>query len=76
MGDRVRVRYTYNGIEEWEEFRDPLREIIQQDTGEEVWVETRSLPPIGMPPPLTAEGVKKLKGLSGVNVQELPEEED
>ncbi|RSM15162.1 hypothetical protein CDV31_005096 [Fusarium ambrosium] len=74
MGDRVQVRYTFTGIEEWDECREQLREIIQNDTGEEAWIETRSLPPIGMPPPLTAEAVQKLKGLAGVNVQDLSEE--
>ncbi|RSL67596.1 hypothetical protein CEP53_002948 [Fusarium sp. AF-6] len=64
MGDRVQVRYTFKGIEE----------TIQGNTGEEAWIETKSLPPIGMPPPLTAEAVQKLKGLSGVNVQDLSEE--
>ncbi|KAH7252908.1 hypothetical protein FSOLCH5_013763 [Fusarium solani] len=75
MADRVKVRYTYNSVEDFEQFNEQLREIIQQDTGEEAWIETRSLPPIGFSPPLSAEGVQKLKGLSGVRFEEIPDDE-
>ncbi|KAM0418973.1 hypothetical protein ACHAPT_012131 [Fusarium lateritium] len=71
MSDRVQVRYSYKGIEEYEDQRDSLRGIIQQDTGAEDWRETRSMPPIGFPPPLSPDSVKKLKDLDGVNIEEL-----
>ncbi|KAM6511996.1 hypothetical protein FALCPG4_016984 [Fusarium falciforme] len=75
MADRVKVRYTYHTLEDFEQFNKQLREIIQQDTGEEAWIETKSLPPIGFSPPLSAEGVQKLKGLSGVRIEEIPDYE-
>ncbi|KAJ3525335.1 hypothetical protein NM208_g11686 [Fusarium decemcellulare] len=71
MGDRVTIQYSFGSAEEWQESKGPLKEIIQQDTGAEVWVETRSMPPIGSPPPVTRETVEKLKALPGVNVTEL-----
>ncbi|KAF4987435.1 hypothetical protein FDECE_15425 [Fusarium decemcellulare] len=48
-----------------------MARIIQKDTGEDVWVENMSLPPIGYPPPLTTESIEKLKGLEGVTVDEI-----
>ncbi|KAH7125958.1 hypothetical protein EDB81DRAFT_889673 [Dactylonectria macrodidyma] len=75
MADRVKIRYSYKGIEEFEQFNNTLRQIIEEDTGHQNWIETRSLPPIGFPPPLLAESVEKLKKLSGVNVDELTEDD-
>ncbi|KAK7414930.1 hypothetical protein QQX98_006255 [Neonectria punicea] len=75
MAGRVRIRYSYKGIDEFEQFQGTLRQIITEDSGSENWIETRSLPPIGFPPPLSAESVEKLKGLDGVNVEELPEDD-
>ncbi|KAH7136864.1 hypothetical protein B0J13DRAFT_560166 [Dactylonectria estremocensis] len=74
MADRVRIRYTFKGIEQFEEFVEPLRKIIEEDSGQEQWIETRSLPPIGFPPPLSTEAVEKLKKLAGVNVEELQDD--
>ncbi|KAI6756155.1 hypothetical protein HG530_011891 [Fusarium avenaceum] len=61
----------FEGIEQWHEVQQQLRELIQKDTGEEYWIETRSLPPIGMPPPLTKECFEKVKKLGGVVVDEI-----
>ncbi|KAF4958726.1 hypothetical protein FSARC_10951 [Fusarium sarcochroum] len=70
----VRIRYCFSSIEEYESSNLSLREIIKADTGEEFWIETRSLPPIGYPPPLHAESVGKLKGLEGVQIAELKDD--
>ncbi|KPM44557.1 hypothetical protein AK830_g2031 [Neonectria ditissima] len=74
MADRVRIRYSYAGIDEFEAVQGTLREIIQEDTGSENWIETRSLPPMGIPPPLSAEAVGKLKSLQGLVVEEINDE--
>ncbi|KAH7263689.1 hypothetical protein BKA59DRAFT_541089 [Fusarium tricinctum] len=71
MSDKIRIRYNFRGIEAWEVYQQQLRELIQQDTGEEYWIETKSLPPIGIPPPVTKECLEKIKKLEGVVVNEI-----
>ncbi|KAJ3539376.1 hypothetical protein NM208_g5517 [Fusarium decemcellulare] len=71
MTDRKKIRYFYRGVEEYEKQEGQVKEIIQKDTGEHVWMENMSLPPIGYPPPLTTESIEKLKGLEGVMVDEV-----
>ncbi|KAH6884111.1 hypothetical protein B0T10DRAFT_579446 [Thelonectria olida] len=75
MADRVRIRYTFKGIDEYDGLNEVLRQIIQQDTGADFWLETPSMPPMGFPPPLSTEGVDRLKSLEGVNVEKLPQDD-
>ncbi|KAM0244700.1 hypothetical protein ACHAP5_006043 [Fusarium lateritium] len=74
MSDTVKIRYRYESIEQWEAVQEQLRELIKQDTGEEFWIETKSLPPFGMPPPVTKDCVEKLRQLDGVVVDEVDED--
>ncbi|KAF4455282.1 putative succinyl-CoA:3-ketoacid-coenzyme A transferase, mitochondrial precursor [Fusarium austroafricanum] len=69
MADRKAVRIAYQGIEAWEISRDKVRELIADDTGADIWPETKSLPPFGMPPsPLSQECIQKLRALEGVTI--------
>ncbi|KAE8356081.1 hypothetical protein BDV28DRAFT_145580 [Aspergillus coremiiformis] len=68
MSDRKRISYTYRGIEAYEEHDKTVTEIIKEDTGVENWPVTTSMPPRGIPPPLTTEAIDKLKALDGVIV--------
>ncbi|KAF5694050.1 succinyl-:3-ketoacid-coenzyme A mitochondrial precursor [Fusarium denticulatum] len=51
MGDKTKIRYTYRGYEAWQASEPQLKKLIQDDTGVEFWIETRSIPPMGIPPP-------------------------
>ncbi|KAH6970137.1 hypothetical protein DER45DRAFT_78518 [Fusarium avenaceum] len=73
MSDTIRFRYSFKGIEEWQAVEQQLRELIQKDTGAEYWPETRTLPPFGMPPPVTKECLEKLKKLDGVVINQEDE---
>ncbi|KAE8374672.1 hypothetical protein BDV26DRAFT_269445 [Aspergillus bertholletiae] len=75
MSERKRIRYHYEGIESWEENHAKLHEIINEDTGGEPWPETKSLPPIGFTAPLTTSAIQKLKGLSGVEIIEISDDD-
>ncbi|KAF4337972.1 succinyl-:3-ketoacid-coenzyme A transferase mitochondrial precursor [Fusarium beomiforme] len=74
MADKMKIRYTYQGVEAWEESERDLKKLIQDDTGVEFWIETRSIPPMGIPPPVTKDCVEKLKGLNGVQTNEIEED--
>ncbi|KAI3576362.1 hypothetical protein IWW34DRAFT_808265 [Fusarium oxysporum f. sp. albedinis] len=50
MADKTKIRYTYLGYEEWQASEPQLKKLIQDDTGVEYWIETRSIPPMGIPP--------------------------
>ncbi|KAF4433759.1 Succinyl- :3-ketoacid-coenzyme A transferase 1 mitochondrial [Fusarium acutatum] len=51
MADKTKIRYTYRGYEAWQASEPQLKKLIQDDTGVEFWIETRSIPPMGIPPP-------------------------
>ncbi|KAF5534646.1 succinyl-:3-ketoacid-coenzyme A transferase mitochondrial precursor [Fusarium napiforme] len=51
MGDKTKIRYTYRGYDAWQASEPQLKKLIQDDTGVEFWIETRSIPPMGIPPP-------------------------
>ncbi|KAF7587726.1 hypothetical protein BBP40_006833 [Aspergillus hancockii] len=72
MSERKRIRYAYE-FEAYQQYDEQVTEIIKADTGEEVWVSTRSYPPICFPPPLTTEAIDRLKTLEGVQITELEE---
>ncbi|KAF4336959.1 succinyl-:3-ketoacid-coenzyme A transferase mitochondrial precursor [Fusarium beomiforme] len=66
MADKMKIRYTYKGYEQSQESERDLKKIIQDATGVEFWIETRSISAMGIPPPVTKDCVEKLKGLNGV----------
>ncbi|KAF7557056.1 hypothetical protein G7046_g6118 [Stylonectria norvegica] len=75
MADRVRVKYSYKDVEQWEKFQETVRKIINEDVKEtDSWPETKSLPPFGFPPPVTQEALKKLQELEGVNIEVLEDD--
>ncbi|KAF5571401.1 succinyl-:3-ketoacid-coenzyme A transferase mitochondrial precursor, partial [Fusarium phyllophilum] len=55
MGDKTKIRYTYRGYEAWQASEPQLKKLIQDDTGVEFWIETRSIPPMGIPPYVTID---------------------
>ncbi|KAL9564899.1 hypothetical protein ACKAV7_011351 [Fusarium commune] len=75
MADKTKIRYTYLGYDEWQASESQLKKLIQDDTGIEYWIETRSIPPMGLPPPVTKDCIEKLKGLSGVKVDEMEQDD-
>ncbi|RGP80008.1 succinyl- :3-ketoacid-coenzyme a mitochondrial precursor [Fusarium longipes] len=68
MSEKINIRYRYEGIEAWEKSNEDVRKFIKEDSGQDFWPETRSLPPFGMPPPVSKDCVEKLKALDGVVV--------
>ncbi|RAH64430.1 uncharacterized protein BO66DRAFT_475788 [Aspergillus aculeatinus CBS 121060] len=74
MSDRKRVYYTWKTIEAWESNDKQATEIIKADTKQDVWICNRALPPTCYPPPMTTEGIDKLKALDDIVVQEIEEE--
>ncbi|KAL5593437.1 hypothetical protein FOBRF1_012539 [Fusarium oxysporum] len=75
MADKMKIRYTYLGYDAWQASESQLKKLIQDDTGVEFWIETRSIPPMGIPPPVTKDCIEKLKGLDGVKVDEIEEDD-
>ncbi|KAK5994090.1 hypothetical protein PT974_07530 [Cladobotryum mycophilum] len=74
MADHVKVKYSFRDVETYEKQNPRLRQIIQESTGAESWVETKSIPPIGFPRELLSVGVvEKLRTLDGVHVEEINE---
>ncbi|KAL4726867.1 hypothetical protein ACLX1H_005757 [Fusarium chlamydosporum] len=73
MAEKMKIRYTYHGYGQWQESEAELKKIIQDDTGEMFWLETKSIPPMGIPPPVTKECYERLKGLNGVRVDTVEE---
>ncbi|SCO39794.1 probable succinyl-CoA:3-ketoacid-coenzyme A transferase, mitochondrial precursor [Fusarium fujikuroi] len=71
MADKTKIRYTYRGYDAWQASEAQLKKLIQDDTGVEFWIETRSIPPMGISPPVTKDCVEKLKGLDGVEAKVL-----
>ncbi|KAH8435149.1 uncharacterized protein LDX57_012778 [Aspergillus melleus] len=63
MSERKRIYYTYKTIEAWEQHDAAVRKIIQDDTGTDVWVCNRALPPTCYPPPVTTDAIDKIKKL-------------
>ncbi|KAF9774747.1 hypothetical protein IL306_007220 [Fusarium sp. DS 682] len=74
MADKTKIRYTYQGYEEWQQSEKELKKLISDDTGVEFWIETRSIPPMGIPPPVSKDCIEKLKGLNGVEINEIEED--
>ncbi|KAJ5450270.1 uncharacterized protein N7458_006719 [Penicillium daleae] len=57
-------RETYKTIEAWQELDDKVGKIIQDDTGKEIWIANRALPPTGYLPAMTPDSIEKIKNLS------------
>ncbi|KAG5659193.1 hypothetical protein KAF25_000395 [Fusarium avenaceum] len=70
----MKIRYSFKSYDEWDAVQQQFRDLIVQDTGLESWIETRSMPPMGFPPPLTKECLEKIKKLDGVVVNELSDD--
>ncbi|CEO59044.1 hypothetical protein PMG11_03733 [Penicillium brasilianum] len=64
MAERKRIHFTYQTVEGYSEFDRTVRQIISEDTGQESWIATRSLPPTNYPPPLTPNSIDRIKNLS------------
>ncbi|KAF4943921.1 hypothetical protein FSARC_14807, partial [Fusarium sarcochroum] len=60
---------TYQDPEKWEQNREKVYEILEQDTGRREYPETRSLPPILIGVELTEDTIGKLRALDGVVVR-------
>ncbi|KAI2791021.1 hypothetical protein POX_c03875 [Penicillium oxalicum] len=50
MSDRKKISYRYTTVEAWQELDEKVRDIITEDTGKDIWMSTKSLPPISFPP--------------------------
>ncbi|KPM41427.1 hypothetical protein AK830_g5151 [Neonectria ditissima] len=74
MADRKKVSYTFKQLEDWQKHNQTVILIVKEDTGVEHWISNRSLPPTSFPPPLSLEGIDKLKELDGVVVEDIPED--
>ncbi|KAH6646211.1 hypothetical protein BKA67DRAFT_664063 [Truncatella angustata] len=72
---RRRVSFTYNGPQEYFDLGDKVRKLIQDDTGTENWIATRSLPPFEHPPPMSSKAIDELKKMPGVKVQDVEQDD-
>ncbi|KAK7421166.1 hypothetical protein QQX98_002295 [Neonectria punicea] len=74
MADRKKVSYSFRELEDWQKHNQTVTTIVKEDTGAEHWISNRALPPTSFPPPLSLDGIEKLKGLEGVIVEDIVEE--
>ncbi|KAI7767499.1 hypothetical protein LZL87_010827 [Fusarium oxysporum] len=75
MADKTKIRYTYLGYDEWQASESQLKKLIQDDTGIEYWIETRSIPPMGLPPSfsisISRHGINKVVSSAGEALKDM-----
>ncbi|KAJ4013291.1 hypothetical protein NW752_007587 [Fusarium irregulare] len=69
-GSKHRIAIHFEGIDSWEDNREMVDKILEEDTGTFHYPATRSLPPIIFGPEVSQEACDKLKGLDGVTIKD------
>ncbi|KFY58543.1 hypothetical protein V496_06076 [Pseudogymnoascus sp. VKM F-4515 (FW-2607)] len=75
MSNRTKIRVTYDSLESYSSNGGNVSDIIEKDTGRPV-AQTRSLPPFILPVELTESAITQLKAISGIKVEDVPNEEN
>ncbi|PWY88547.1 hypothetical protein BO70DRAFT_359999 [Aspergillus heteromorphus CBS 117.55] len=70
------IRYTYNDALTFDKLDVRVREIIQKDTGQEDWPVAIRDPPLGNPPPVSEDAIRKLEAIEGVIIDRVEGEGD